>query len=231
MAGKSSRLPAFDAVANSGLLAADGRRRAVTGSTTLVLCALVLIALAACEHRKPRGLVDRAWTEDVRLDDGSSVRVRRTARLNITNSWAGDAYNSVEQEATLAFMGNLSGLPVWSAPRIALVLYRDHDTSEWTLVTTTTSCEIWELDGKPKPPYWEYRLKAEGWVAAPLSPVSIGRPANLLHIYDKQLPSNHITEVERQLLQSDRRIASQYREVRGDPDMYVCGEGDPNKPR
>jgi hypothetical protein len=187
--------------------------------------------LSGCEEPRPRGLVERAWTEDVRLDDGSSVRVRRTATLNITNSWAGDAYNAVEQQATLAFIGTLSSLPAWSAPRIALVLYRDRDTGEWTLVTTTTSCDIWERNGKPKPPYWEYRLRAGGWVEVPLSPASIGRPANLLHIYDKELPSHHITEVERQQLQSDKRIARKYREIRGDPDTYVCGEGDPNKPR
>jgi len=210
---------------------ADGQRPGVAGNAARVLCAVVLIALAACEQPKPRGLVDRAWTEDVQLDDGSSIRVRRSARLNITNSWAGDAYNAVELEATLAFMGDLNRLPTWSAPRIALVLYRDRDTGEWTLVTTTTSCEIWERNGKPKPPYWEYRLRAQGWVAVPLSPASIGRPANLLHIYDKELPSNHITEVERQQLQSDRRIARKYREILGDPDTYVCGEGDTNKPR
>jgi hypothetical protein len=68
-------------------------------------------------------------------------------------------------------------------------------------------------------------------VEVPLSPASIGRQANLLHIYDKELPSQHITEVERQQLQSDKRIARKYREIRGDPDTYVCGEGDPNKPR
>lgn len=207
----------------------DRRRRGVAATATRVLCAVVLMALAACEQPKPRGLVERAWTEDVQLDDGSSIRVRRTARLNITNSWAGDAYNAVEQEATLAFMGDLSGLPTWSAPRIALVLYRDRDTGEWTLVTTTTSCEIWEQNGKPKPPYWEYRLRAEGWVAVHLSPASVGRPANLLHIYDKELPSNHITEVERLRLQSDRRISRTFSEVWGDADQYVCGEGNPSK--
>lgn len=204
-------------------------QKQVTLGGMLIACTILLLAPAACEKPRPRGLVERAWTEDVRLDDGSSVRVRRTARLNITNSWAGDAYNAVEQEATLAFMGNLSRLPAWSAPRIALVLYRDRDTGEWVLVTTTTSCDIWRRDGKPKPPYWEYRLHATGWVEAPLSPNSIGRPANLLHIYDKELPAAHIAETERRLLQSDPRISRTYREVWGDPDQYGCGEGNPSK--
>jgi hypothetical protein len=210
-------------------MAVDRRHGEERGVVNLVLCWIALMVLAACEQPRSRGLVERAWTEDVQMDDGSSIQVRRTAKLNITNSWAGDAYNAVEVEATLMFMGELSGLPRWSAPQIALVLYRDRDTGEWTLVTTTTSCEIWERNGKPKPPYWEYRLKAEGWVAMPLSSTSIGRPANLLHIYDKQLPGNHITEVEREQLQSDRRISRTFREVWGDPDQYVCGEGNPSK--
>ena len=198
-----------------------------------LLAVLAALLPAACTKQKPhpRGIVDRAWTEEVHLDDGSTVLVRRTARLNITNSWAGDAYNAVELDASLAFMGQLAKLPAWHAPRIAMVLYRDPANEEWVLVTTSTSCEIWERNGKPKPPYWEYRLKDTGWQPVPLSPASIGRPANLLHLYDHELPSLHITDVEREQLQGDKRIARKYREVRGDPDTFVCGEGNLDKPR
>ena len=196
-----------------------------------LLAVLATLLPAACTKQKPhpRGIVDRAWTEEVHLDDGSTVLVRRTARLNITNSWAGDAYNAVELDASLAFMGQLAKLPAWHAPRIAMVLYRDRDTTEWTLVTTTTSCETWRRDGRPKPPYWEYRLRAWGWEQIPLSAASIGRSANLLHIYDKELPGSHITDVERKQLQGDPRISRSYREVWGDPDQYTCGEGNPSK--
>lgn len=218
--------------AKGGIYMTQAARRFDSGSwRAWLLAGLIALLPGACAKQKPqlRGIVDRAWTEDVHLDDGSTVLVRRTARLNITNSWVGDAYNAVELDATLAFTGELANLPVWRAPRIAMVLYRDRDTADWTLVTTTTSCEIWRRDGRPKPPYWEYRLKSTGWEQVPLSSASIGRPANLLHIYDKELPGNHITEVERQQLQGDPRISRSYKEVWGDPDQYTCGEGNPSK--
>ncbi|MFO1401337.1 MAG: hypothetical protein U1F30_09025 [Steroidobacteraceae bacterium] len=199
--------------------------------------ALVAVAMVgallgvACgkQERCRRDIVDRAWTEDVRLDDGSTVRVRRTATLRITNSWVGDNYNAVELDATLVFADGQKSLPVWSAQRIAMVLYRDAATREWVLVTTTTSCQIWERNGKPKPPYWEYRLRENGWQQVPLSAASIGRPANLLHVYDKELPDRIIRDAEREQLQGDKRIAREYREIWGDPDQFVCGEGNPSK--
>lgn len=198
----------------------------------VALATLCALAAVACGKSTPcaRGVVDRNWVEDVRLDDGSIVRVRRTATLRITNSWVGDNYNAVELDATLVLMGEQS-MPVWSAQRIAMVLYRDAATEEWVLVTTTTSCTIWERNGKPKPPYWEYRLRDGAWQQVPLSAASIGRKANLLHVYDKELPDRVIRDAERQQLQGDKRIARKYREVRGDPDTFVCGEGNPYKPR
>jgi hypothetical protein len=200
-------------------------------SWVAALAALCALGVVACGKSTPcaRGVVDRNWVEDVRLDDGSIVRVRRTATLRITNSWAGDAYNAVELDATLAFMSEQPMLPVWSAQRIAMVLYRDAATEEWVLVTTSTSCTIWERNGKPKPPYWEYRLRDGIWQQVPLSAASIGRKANLLHVYDKELPDRIIRDAERQQLQGDKRIARTYTEIWGDPDQYICGEGNPSK--
>lgn len=76
------------------------------------------LGLVACG-----GPTTRHWTEDVLLDDGSTVVVERSV-----------AFNAVETEATLAFTGKESGLPVWSAPLMALLLYRDPATQEWVIV-------------------------------------------------------------------------------------------------
>jgi|GEM_PF-3228792 hypothetical protein len=212
------------------------RFSAVVCSILIVLCTW----LGACGWGKPPSPIERAWTEDALLEDGTTIPLRRSVKLYITNSWGGDAYNAVEQQAKLSFLGPLKNLPTWSAQYIPavsgvvgmpLVLYRDQATSEWVIVVTTTSCEVWAAAGKPKPNYWEYRLKEAGWHQVPLSPASIGRATNLFHSYDHELSSSHITVEERRRIENDPLMARKYREIWGDPDIYICGEGNPGKVR
>jgi len=194
--------------------------------------------LGACGFGGPPKPVERAWTEDVLLNDGTTIQVSRAVKLDITKSWSGDAYNAVEREATLSFLGPLRKLPEWRAPYIPatagvigmpLVLYRDQTTGEWVLVVTTTSCDVWRAGGKPKPPYWEYRLRGPKWQLGSLSQASIGRRANLFHRYNHKLKSDHITVEDRRRLEDDPMMSREYREILGDPDIYSCGEGNPAK--
>jgi hypothetical protein len=197
-----------------------------TGRTPIAV--LALIWLVGCHVGAPEPET-RTWTEDVLLDGGKTIQVKRTVTFNETNSMSGDAYNAVESDATLAFTGELSGLPMWRQPLMALVMYRDKSTEEWVVVAKTSSCEIWERRGRPKPPYWEFRLDEQGWREVPLSQASIGRPANLLHRYQGKLKSEHITIVDRHQLESSSTMDRPYREIWGDPDQYLCGEGNPGK--
>ena len=154
------------------------------------------------------------------LDDGSTVVVERSVAFNETNSLAGDTYNAVETEATLAFTGRPCGLPVWSAPLMAMLLYRDQTRGgQWVIVATTTSCEVWNMRGEPPSMYWEYRLGPQGWQEVMLSPTSIGRKANLLHRYQKKLGTRHITVADRQERESDTRIAKTYKEILAAPEF------------
>lgn len=172
---------------------------------------LGILGLVACG-----GPTTRHWTEDVLLDDGSTIVVERSVTFNETNSLAGDTYNAVETEATLAFTGDLAGLPVWSAPLMALLLYRDETRAgQWVIVATTTSCYVWNLRGEPPSLYWEYRLGPQGWQEVMLSPTSIGRKANLLHRYQKKLGTRHITVADRQARESDTRIARRFVVIHG----------------
>lgn len=169
------------------------------------------LGLVACG-----GPTTRHWTEDVLLDDGSTVVVERSVAFNETNSWGGDAYNAVETEATLAFTGDLSGLPEWSAPLMALLLYRDQTRGgQWVIVATTTSCYVWNLRGEPPSMYWEYRLGPQGWQEVMLSPTSVGRTANLLHRYQQKLGTRHITAADRAARESDTRIARRFVVIEG----------------
>lgn len=157
------------------------------------LCVPVIVGvmLTGCDWSS--GPTNREWTEDVLLDDGSTVVVKRAVSFNETNSWSGDAYNAVETDATISFTGELADLPPWRAPLMALVMYRDKATSEWVVVAISSSCEVWNRRGKPRPPYWEFRLDERGWRESPLSAASIGRSGNLLHRYQSELGVKHIT--------------------------------------
>jgi hypothetical protein len=181
----------------------------------LVLAGIGTIAALLNTACSTGGPIERHWTEDVSLDDGSTIVVRRTVEFNESNSLSGDAYNAVETNATITFTGSLASLPTWSAPLMALLLYRNADTSEWTIVATSTSCEVWNLRGEPPTLYWEYRLDAKAWRETSLSAASIGRATNLLHRYQEKLGTNHITVAARRQRESDSRIGKEFQQVVG----------------
>jgi len=176
-----------------------------------------------------RGSVSRVWTEDVLLDDGSTIQIKRTVDLFISDSWTHEAYDATETNATITFLGSLSNLPTWRAPRMALVLYQDKSTKEWVIVTTSTSCEIWEKNGHPKPNYWEYRSDDRTWREVPLSSSSFDRRANLFIDYNVPIEKDYLSVEDKGQISSKRRTARKYREIWSDPDMYICGEGNPNR--
>ena len=137
----------------------------------LFLGVTALVLVSACGLSGPE---KRQWTEDVDLGEGRIITVKRFVEFNESNSLAGDAYNAVETKSTIEFTGDLASLPVWSEPLMALVLYQDSETGEWVVVATTTSCEFWNLNDRPKPPYWEFRLEDGVWRKChyPLSPLA-----------------------------------------------------------
>lgn len=135
----------------------------------------------------------RSWTEEVLLEDGSTIVVKRSVTFSESNSWSGDAYNATELSATIAFTGDLQNLPVWNVPLMPLVLYRDTAAQgQWALVASTTTCDVWSTHGEPRPPYWEFRLGKAGWREVPLSAASLGRPTNLYLPYNA-LKARHVT--------------------------------------
>lgn len=179
----------------------------------VILRGVLFILIATVSGCGAGGPIHREWIEDVLLDDGSTIQVKRTVTFNETNSWSGDAYNAVETEAAIAFTGNLADLPPWHAPLMALVLYKDGASNEWVVVATTTSCNTWNRLGEPEPMYWEFRLSELHWREVPLSQTSIARRANLLHRYQSELKKKHITVEDRARLESDPGIGKEFREI------------------
>jgi hypothetical protein len=161
------------------------------------------------------GPTERKWMEDVVLDDGSTIVVKRTVKFNETNALGGGAHNTIEKEATISFTGTLASLPTWSQALMGMVMYRDATKNgQWVVVATTTTCPVWNARGEPRPPYWEFRLTSAGWQEVPLSAASIGRPTNLHKGYnslDELFDPQHVTPSDRLLY--DRDASPEYRSI------------------
>jgi hypothetical protein len=154
--------------------------------------------------------VERSWTEDVLLDDGTTILIKRYVKFNESDAWTGGAYNAVEWKSRIQFTGALADLPAWDQPFMALVLYKDGTTNEWVVVATTTSCERWSSRGRPSSPYWEYRLKDGQWTAVPLTVASNGHHTNLFINYHPTLNIAHITVTDKNTSLSDPMIYKPY---------------------
>ena len=174
-----------------------------------IAVSVVLLAITACGFLAER----RSWTEDVELDDGSVIVIKRYVKFETSNSWAGDAPGSKDRRATLRFTGALSDLPTWDVPLTPMVLYQDVSTKEWVIVARTNNCDVWVARGKPFPPYWEYRLVAGQWRQTPLSEASKGRTANLLIQYRLENLPPHITVEYKRPSLADRTLVEDYRRV------------------
>lgn len=165
--------------------------------------ALATIAIAtmgaACDALRSG---DRTWSEDVALDDGSVITIDRHVEQLMSSSIGGSGFSATETTSTLAFRGDLAALPQWDVPLMPLVLYRESESSEWVIVATSTTCEVWYRRGMPEGHYWEFRLRGTEWIEVPLSETSFGRKTNLLFEYTEPLPAKHITLETKAQLQS-----------------------------
>lgn len=193
----------------------------------LIALFVIVCGLSACDALSPPKPSEYTWTEDVALDAGS-IRVRRVVAIQESDSWAGDAYNAVETLSRIEFMDELASLPPWSYALRPVVLYQDATTHEWVIVASTTSCQKWYAAGKPKPPYWEYRLRGRGWSQVPLSAASLGLPANLAQQYREVAAAGHLTPQLRAQLDFDVNRHRPFREVYPEPTQAFCGEGQSN---
>jgi hypothetical protein len=121
------------------------------------------------------GIHRYGWTEEVRLEDGRTLVVKRNRKLRIRKPLGGPT--SVEDlDVRIRFTGEHAKLPVWRQKDIPLVVYHDDGAGEWVIVASSHS--IAEID-RHAGMYWEYRSSGEGWREAQLSLPSLGRETNL----------------------------------------------------
>lgn len=181
----------------------------------VMLWMLIVLLVSGCEWYGPK---TRDWEEEVLLDDGSTIRIKRHVEFVDNNSLSGDAYSAVETSATLEFPKKMN-LPAWSAPLRPLLVYRDE--GQWVIVSASTSCEVWRRRGRPSPPYWEYRLTDGAWSEVPLSRHSVGRVPNLFFSYYKR-PLVLITPKSTQAQLQVFGLSDKYTKINSDPKDFHC---------
>lgn len=144
----------------------------VAGATAALFCALLL---SGC------GRSQIEWKEEVKLQSGEVIVVKRTAKSRDFGEIGGPG--GWENEGmTVQIIQPLKpdNPPVWNAKFVPLVFDRDPGTNEWFMVATFVSCTSWYELGRPKLPYTEFRLKDGQWRQLALSPHLIGREGNML---------------------------------------------------
>ena len=135
---------------------------------------VVAAFLVACDSRPLE------WTEEVRLQSGEVIVVKRTAKLK-GNAIAGGGGGSFNDGMTVQIIqpAKPDNPGVWSARFVPLVFDRDPASKEWFMVATFFHCDSWIELGRPKLPYAEYRYRNGQWLQQALSAQSFGLAANM----------------------------------------------------
>lgn len=126
------------------------------------------------------GDTSEQWEIDVVLSDGSTVKVKQTAKSNTFGVYRPHR----DSLATKEYFFEIQDLPAkvhWQSKSIQPILIdKDPTTGTWFFVAPITDCTKYQAKEKPHPNYIQYNFNGIEWSEAALNPNLIGRSANLL---------------------------------------------------
>jgi hypothetical protein len=139
-------------------------------SASMFLFATIL--LVGCDNKSSK------WVEQVKLEDGEVVLVRRSeiAELRFEIGGPSSAFPLGE---TLEIFVDGKALPVWKDEREPLLLMRHPFTKDFVLVTSTGDSRVWARHDRPMNQYWMFRLYSGRWIEEPIADFVFGRPTNI----------------------------------------------------
>ena len=146
-------------------------------SKLLVVAAIALstAGLSGCQKKHFE------WSEDVRLADGSEVKIERTIRYGKVLSELGGPTSAWISEARVTIVDHGRPLPTWSHPMKPFLLQKDTTTGHWLLVASAQdACEYAKRFGPPVPTFPTFELQGNEWVYLGLPDAIVGQRANLL---------------------------------------------------
>ena len=142
---------------------------------TLTAMLLSAALLSGCGESVP---AETVWREEVQLEDGTKIWVRRTVVGEAYTELGGYGEYQVSKEVLEVI--NAPGLgkpPVWSAKWSLLVLDRDKD-GVWYIVVTPLDAEGW-TKLEPKLLYAQFKAIDGQWRQVEIDPKLDARTANL----------------------------------------------------
>ena len=142
-----------------------------------ILTALLLSAalLSGCGESVP---TETVWREEVQLEDGTKIWVRRTVVGEAYTELGGiSAYEVSNRTVEVINAPGLGKPPVWSAKWRTLVLDRDKD-GVWYIVVTPQDAEGW-TKLEPKLLYAQFKAIDGQWRQVEIDPSLHARDANL----------------------------------------------------
>jgi hypothetical protein len=139
--------------------------------------AVVLVGmLTACDA------VNLKWSEEVQLNDGQVIVIKRTAKGEKQGELGGPGgWKEKEMTITLDKGGEGMQFPSWQTAYVPILLDYQAVEKTWSVVATFYYCGGWYNLNRPKLPYVQYQSKDGGaWIVVPLEERLIGRKTNLL---------------------------------------------------
>lgn len=173
---------------------------------SIAVFALCLFGLSRC------GKVEIFWSEDVILQDGTALIVKRTAQGKKAGEIGGPGgWEATQMTLEIESPQAASNPPIWSERWVPMLVDYDKQSKEWYVVATYYMCTDWYDLGRPKLPYIEFRARGGRWVQVPLTPALYGRNANLLTGVRASGEQKRVTVEEKYY--RDAPAAKEYKEI------------------
>lgn len=173
----------------------------------------LMTAMAAAPILNACGKSNISWNEEVQLNSGEIITVKRTARTKAFGEIGGPGgWENEGMTVEVIKPAMKEKPPIWDFPFVPLLFDQDVKTRQWFMVATFYSCASWYELGRPSLPYTEYRLIDGKWIQKPLSQDLIGRPANMLTSIRSSGEPDH-TVKSKAALMGDPMIAKKYLKI------------------
>ncbi len=183
---------------------------------------MACMAVSACGARE----AELTWIEPVRLSSGEEVRIKRHVVMIHERAWGGGFSSApIYKRSSIELVDGGSNFPVWDAPLVPLVIDKDPANGEWLIVASIDECGMWARNGRPRPPYWAFRLREREWFRDAIPHALIDRPANLfveMEVSDTSRKLGEYIEKRKQAQKSEPRHPKKYSKIDGVGQFEHC---------